>query len=71
MHGEHLLIEDDADRFADAVLELMGNRERSQALARSGRARMVERYRWDSVVETLERFYGQLIAAADRPAGPA
>ena len=63
-HREHLLIADGAEAFADAVLELMRQPELSRTLARNGRARMVERYRWDSVVEVLEAFYTRLAAAA-------
>ena len=68
---EHLLIADDADRFADAVLELMRDRELSHALARRGRELMLARYRWEAVVETLEAFYTRLIAARTTPGRPA
>jgi polysaccharide biosynthesis protein PslH len=63
-HREHLLIADDADAFADAALELMRNHELSRTLAGNGRALMLARYRWESIVEELEAFYERLIIAA-------
>ncbi len=63
---EHLLIADGADAFADAVLEVMGNETLARTLARNGRNLMLERYRWESVVATLDALYARLVAA--RPA---
>ena len=63
---EHLLIADGADAFADAVLELMGNPALARTLARNGRDLMLERYRWESVVRTLDALYTRLVA--ERPA---
>ena len=65
---EHLLIADEADQFASAVLELMRNRELARALARSGRELMLARYTWEAVVATLEQFYARLSAATGTPA---
>ena len=64
---QHLLIADGADRFADAVLELMSDRALSRTLADQGRALMLARYRWEHVVETLEQFYARLLRDTARP----
>mgnify|MGYP003478751998 FL=1 len=64
---QHLLIADGADRFADAVLELMSDSALSHTLAVQGRALMLARYRWDHVVETLEQFYARLTSDAASP----
>lgn len=64
---QHLLIADGADRFADAVLELMSDSALSRTLAVQGRALMLAKYRWDHVVETLEQFYARLTSDAASP----
>jgi sugar transferase (PEP-CTERM/EpsH1 system associated) len=61
-HGEHLLIVDEPRAFADAVLQLLADRERRLALGRAGRALVERNYRWESVVERLESFYNRLLA---------
>ena len=58
--GDHLLIADDARRFADAVLELMAQPEIAGRLGAEGRALMQRQYRWETATEELERFYGRL-----------
>lgn len=58
--GEHILIADDAHRFADAVLELMAQPEIAGRLGAEGRALMLRQYRWETATEELERFYGRL-----------
>jgi glycosyltransferase involved in cell wall biosynthesis len=61
--GGDLLVADDPASFAAAVVELMENAERRQALGLGGR-RLVERsYTWPSVVARLERFYEVQIGA--------
>lgn len=62
-HGEHLLIANEADAFANAVVTLMSDATLAQRLANAGRALMLERYRWEVAVDALERFYDQLSAS--------
>ena len=62
--GEHLLIADDANSFADAVVDLMTRPEMAGRLGVEGRALMLRRYRWETATEELEAFYGRL---RDRP----
>jgi sugar transferase (PEP-CTERM/EpsH1 system associated) len=59
--GQDLLVADDPPSFAAAVVELMEDAERREALGYKGR-RLVERsYTWPAVVARLERFYEQQI----------
>lgn len=63
-HGEHLLIEDAPEAFADAVLELMTNADLARRLSEHGRALMERQYRWETAVEALEAFYARLAPSA-------
>jgi glycosyltransferase involved in cell wall biosynthesis len=58
--GEHLLIADEANSFAHAVLDLMTQPEMAGRLGVEGRALMLRRYRWETATEELEEFYGRL-----------
>jgi polysaccharide biosynthesis protein PslH len=62
VHDEHLLVADDPDAFADAVLALMNDRQRAGELGRRGRILVEQGYRWESVVSRLEEFYERLLA---------
>jgi glycosyltransferase involved in cell wall biosynthesis len=52
--GEHLLIRDDPLAFADAVHDVLSQRELWQKLSRSGRRLTVEHYNWDRLWSPLE-----------------
>jgi glycosyltransferase involved in cell wall biosynthesis len=69
IHGEHLLIADEPRAFADSVLKLSDDRELAAKLGRQGRALIERQYRWETVVDRLEAFYGRLLSAA--PSHPA
>ena len=60
-HGEHLLIADEPQQFADAVLRLIDDRPLAARLGSEGRALIMRQYTWNTVVEQLELFYGQLL----------
>jgi len=64
VHGEHLLVADNPQAFADAVLKLGNDAELAGLLGRQGRALVEQRYKWESVVNQLERFYHRLLADA-------
>ncbi len=51
--GEQLLLADGGEAFADAVVALLGDRERAAEIARRGRALVVERYSWDAAAESM------------------
>jgi glycosyltransferase involved in cell wall biosynthesis len=59
--GEHLLVADDPQSFADAVLRLGQDAEFASRLGRQGRALVEQRYTWESVVNRLEGFYRRLL----------
>lgn len=53
--GRHLLVADDPDAFADAVIALLGDAERRAALGAAGRALVEDRYTWERCGATLLR----------------
>jgi len=62
MHGEHLLVADEAEGFADGVVALSQAPARRRALGEAGRAWVTERYGVDSVTARLERVLEQVAA---------
>jgi glycosyltransferase involved in cell wall biosynthesis len=48
--GEHALVADEPEAFAQAVLCLLRNREQRDTIARNARRLMETRYRWDRVL---------------------
>jgi sugar transferase (PEP-CTERM/EpsH1 system associated) len=59
--GEHLLLADRPEAFADAVAALARDAERRAALSARGRALVVERYDWQAVTEPLVETYDRLL----------
>jgi glycosyltransferase involved in cell wall biosynthesis len=51
--GEHLLIADDASRFAGAVQELLDDRARGQRIGEAGRALYLDRFTWPDAWKKL------------------
>ncbi len=66
--GEHLLIADEAQALADAVLRVLSDAPLAVALARQGRALVEREYGWAAITAQLEVFYAQVLA--DRAVGP-
>ena len=62
--SEHLIIADDAQSFADAVLSLLRDQaaggERSRALGRAGRSFVEDHFTWDKILPQLDAFHAQL-----------
>jgi sugar transferase (PEP-CTERM/EpsH1 system associated) len=54
-NGEHLVLADEPCAFADAVVQLMRDGNRRQALESAARRLVVERHDWSSVAGELER----------------
>jgi glycosyltransferase involved in cell wall biosynthesis len=56
--GVHLRIADEAGLFAEAIIELMVNREEARRLVRAAYDRVEQQYSWagiyDGVIERLE-----------------
>ena len=59
---EHLLMADDPQAFARAVIRLMDDRELALRLGTAGRTLVESRYSWESIVETMEQFHFRLTA---------
>lgn len=52
--GEHLLLADEPEDFAAAVIELLGAPKRRAHLGHTGRGHVQARFNWDALVERLE-----------------
>ena len=62
-HAEHLLVADQPESFARAVLGLMDDPASGIKLAEAGYALVRRQYQWEMVVEQLEGLYARLVAA--------
>jgi sugar transferase (PEP-CTERM/EpsH1 system associated) len=56
-HGQELLLADEPEVFADAVVSLLRSVERREALGRAGRAFVEARYDWRAIVPLVEATY--------------
>ena len=65
--GEHLLVRDDPDAFARAVVELHQEAERRHRLIANGAALYEARYTWDRGVAAVQDEVASLAAATVRP----
>lgn len=61
--GEHLLIADGDEQFADAITRLLADRELRAALGRQARSWAEEALDWDEVVHAYEAVYTRAISA--------
>jgi glycosyltransferase involved in cell wall biosynthesis len=59
--GQHLLVRDGADTFAEAVVQLLSDAVLWQRLREAGGALVRERYAWDKVFAPLEDALIELI----------
>lgn len=57
--GKHLLVADDPDLFADAVIELLHNKELSRTLTLASRKTVEEQYDWRSIAALQDRIYSR------------
>jgi polysaccharide biosynthesis protein PslH len=60
--GEHLLLADTADSFADSVVSLLFDPARRALLGAAGRRLAEDRYAWPLIGATLARDYARLLA---------
>ena len=60
--GEHLLIADEPQALADAVLRVLSDAALAASLARQGRALVEREYGWAAITAHLEAFYAQVLA---------
>jgi sugar transferase (PEP-CTERM/EpsH1 system associated) len=61
--GRHLLLADDPDRFARAIVRLLRDRSHRAAIERAARRLVVERYDWSAAAAGLD----EALVAATRP----
>jgi glycosyltransferase involved in cell wall biosynthesis len=57
-HGDNLLLADDEQGFADAVIRLMRDRRAAGRLADSGRSTVERHYDWRSLYTAWDAVYG-------------
>lgn len=60
--GEHLVIADDPDHFADECALLLRDPNRRRALARAGRALVEAEYGWDQIATQMEDAWSSVCA---------
>lgn len=65
--GDHFLVEDDPDRFADAVTALIRAPARRQELGRSARAFVERHHSWPASLARLDRVLASLPVAVPAP----
>lgn len=63
--GEHMLLRDDPQAFADAVLDLLDNPQKGTAMGQAGRAWVVENHAWSHSAALLRRAYADLTKRQD------
>jgi polysaccharide biosynthesis protein PslH len=61
VHGEHALLADEPQDFANQVERVLSDRELAARLGSSARDLAVSRYSWPALVRGLEGFYDQLL----------
>ncbi|MGH9144651.1 MAG: glycosyltransferase [Vicinamibacterales bacterium] len=66
--GDHLLLADEPDSFARAVVSVLRDHERRARLETAARALVVERYDWSAVAGSLEQALLRASRAAPEPA---
>jgi glycosyltransferase involved in cell wall biosynthesis len=62
--GQELLLVDEAAAFARAIVELLADRDRAQALGSAGRAFAVQHYDWRQIVPKFDEVYGALASCS-------
>jgi len=63
--GEHMLLRDTPQSFADAILELLENPQRGEAIGRKGREWVVNHHAWARSAHMLRDAYDKLIGHED------
>lgn len=66
-HGEHLMISDMPDAFAQAIIELVRDPKKRQTLRRNARRLVEERYDWDRVIDEQINYYSSRLSAVAVP----
>lgn len=69
-HGVHLLIAEQTNAFADAILTLLTDQQQAQCLGMAGRQYVEEQYSWRSATTILNNIYQSLILETRRRDAP-
>ncbi len=67
---EHLLVADDAETFAERIVECFEDSALVQRLGAAARRLAEERYTWEISGDKLELLYGRLVGPAASPPEP-
>jgi sugar transferase (PEP-CTERM/EpsH1 system associated) len=67
--GQHLLIADSPEEFAQKTVRLLTDRRLYHHLLTEARQLVVARYDWDAIAEKLMRIYGELANGVNEPLG--
>jgi sugar transferase (PEP-CTERM/EpsH1 system associated) len=60
--GRDLLVADNPQEFADAILTLLGDSQRQRSLGMAGRRYVEKKHRWENIALQLEDIYHEVIA---------
>ncbi len=63
--GEHIIIRDDADQFADAVVKLLTDEQKCDELSRNARALAEKNYSWPNVAGKFSEVIEKLLQSRD------
>jgi len=61
-HGENIILADDPSQFAQAVLNLLDDRQQRMRLAQAGRQLVEDKYAWSKVSEEMNAVYEMVLA---------
>jgi len=59
--GVHLLVAEEPEAYADAIVRLLDDPQLAQRLGRAGRQFVTEHYNWASPTNTLNRIYNSIV----------
>jgi len=65
--GEHLLIADNPEQFAEKTVRLLTDRQLYQHISTNGRQLVETRYDWDKIAGRLMEVYAEVVAQRDFP----
>jgi len=61
--GEHLLITDEPERFADTIVELLNNPEKRRQLGENGRKLVTSQYQWKDLAAVQNKFLEKIVSS--------
>lgn len=61
--GENIFIEDEEEKFAQRIVDVLGNETVRQTVVMNAKNLLLEKYDWSVVLRELERVYSDLVSA--------